>query len=672
MPTSNDALESLSVNTIRTLAMDAVERAGSGHPGAPMGQAPLAYALWTRILKYDASDPAWPDRDRFVLSCGHASMLLYAALFLTGHGLELDDLRAFRQWGSCTAGHPEHELPGVEMTTGPLGQGFATAVGMALGERLLAARFNRDGHEVVDHRTWVLASDGDLMEGVSYEAASLAGHWGLSKLCVFYDDNRITIDGRVEASMSEDVGVRFEALGWHVLRVGLDGRCEDYVRAAEAARAETARPTLVMFRSHIGFGAPTKQDSPSAHGAPLGEAELRGAKANLGWDHEEAFFVPPEVLEHMREAGRRGGEARRAWASRMESYAREHPDLAASFEAARAGRTDAARLDRAMPVFEVGAQKATRQSSGRVLNALKDAVPELVGGSADLAGSNKTTLADEPFLGREGGAARNLHFGIREHAMGAVANGLALHGGFRPYVGTFLVFSDYMRPAIRLAALMRLPVTYVFTHDSIGVGEDGPTHQPVEHLAALRAMPGLRVVRPADGAETAEAWRLALTAEGPTALALSRQGLVEQDHAKAPAEGLRRGAYVLNPEVEDPEVCLIATGSEVMLAMEAARVLGAEGLEARVVSMPCWEAFEQAPPAWREEVLGGDVPRVAIEAAASFGWERWTGRHGAVVALDRFGASAPGPVLMEELGFTVDRVAAVAKETLAAVRRELA
>ena len=664
--TSIRTLAELSINTIRTLSMDAVQRARSGHPGTPMALAPLAYALWTRILRYHGARADWPDRDRFVLSCGHASMLQYALLYLTGDDLTLDDIKAFRQWGSKTAGHPEYgHVRGVETTTGPLGQGFSNAVGMALGERLAAARFNRPGHEIVDHRTWVIASDGDLMEGVCQEAASLAGHLGLSKLCVFYDDNRITIDGRIDATFSEDVGKRFEAYGWNVVEVGLDAGTEDYVAAADAARAETGRPTLVICRTIIGVGAPTKADTPSAHGAPLGDEEVAGAKRSYGWPEDERFLVPAEVLAHMREAGLRGAEAAAAWDRRFAAYRTDHPELAVAFERAMRGELDPD-WSTSLPAFETGGATATRQASGKVLDAIQDAVPELVGGSADLAGSNNTWMSRAGVVTRGAYAGRNVHYGIREHGMASIMNGLALHGGLRPFGGTFLVFADYMRPAIRMAALMGLRVVYVFTHDSIGVGEDGPTHQPIEQVASLRAIPGLRVIRPADGAETAEAWRQALEQEGPTALILTRQKVPELPHeGDASAANLAHGAYVLSDGGPDPDVSLLATGSEVAVALEAARLLEGEGLDVRVVSFPCWELFEALDDPARDRILGGDAVRVAVEAGVSFGWTRWVGRDGGLVTIDHFGASAPGDRLMAEFGFTASHVAQVARDAMA-------
>ena len=661
-----DGLVERSINTIRTLAMDAVQRAKSGHPGTPMALAPLAYALWTRIARYDGSRPDWADRDRIVLSCGHASMLLYAVLHLTGDDLQLSEIEAFRQWGSRTAGHPEHGvIPGVETTTGPLGQGVANGVGLALAERLLAARYNRPGHEIVDHRTWVIASDGDLMEGVSQEAASLAGHLGLSRLCVFWDDNRITIDGTTGISFTEDVGARFAAYGWNVLHVGDDGGVDGYVAAAQKARAETARPTLVVCRTHIGYGSPNKQDLPAAHGAPLGEDEVRLTKRNLGWPEDASFLVPEDVYAHMQAAGRAGRSASAAWDAKRALYREAHPGDSAELDRVLGGDLAPGWAD-ALPALPVGgAPMATRKASGIVLNAIRDAVPELVGGSADLAGSNNTTLAEAGAVGPGVFDGRNIHYGVREHAMGAIMNGMALHGGVIPFGGTFFVFSDYMRPSIRLAALMGLRVVYVFTHDSIGVGEDGPTHQPVEHLAALRAIPGLHVVRPADGAETAQAWRLALETHGPTALVLTRQGLPEMPGGAAAAKGLAAGAYVVAGDEGEVDVLFLASGSEVQHALGAREILATEGLTSRVVSFPCWECFARLSPEVQAATFGAARVRVAVEAGSSLGWHRWVGPNGGLVTLDRFGASAPAGRLMEEFGFTAANVARVARETLA-------
>jgi len=655
-----DDVDQLAVTTIRTLSIDAIERANSGHPGAPMGLAPVAYVLFTRFLKHDPSDPGWSDRDRFVLSCGHASMLLYSTLFLTGYDLPLDELENFRQWGSKTPGHPEVGLvPGVEMTTGPLGQGVATSVGMAVAEAHLAAEFNRPGHHVVDHRTWVLCSDGDLMEGVSSEAASLAGHLRLGRLVWIWDDNRITIEGGIDLSFSENVPARFEAYGWRVLEVE-DGNDLNALSATlEAAAADDGRPTLVRIRTHIAWGAPTKQDSASAHGAPLGGDEVRATKRAYGWPEDEAFLVPPEALARCREAVARGADTHSAWQASFDTWADNHPDLARDWRR---------RLDRklpdgwtdALPVFDAdGAKIATRAASGKVLGALAAVLDELVGGSADLAPSNKSLIDGGGDLLADTPGNRNLHFGIREHAMGAVLNGLSLHGGIRPYGATFLVFSDYMRPAIRLAALMEQPVIYVFTHDSIWVGEDGPTHQPVEHILALRTIPGLVVMRPADANETAAAWRVAVErSTGPTALLLSRQGLPVLEEAREfGADGVARGAYVLiNEEGGAPQIVLIATGGEVSLAIDARAELAGRGIRARVVSMPSWELFREQSADYRRSVLPEGTPRLAIEAGVTLGWGEIVGDGGAVIGIGRFGASAPGAEVAERLGLTVEAV----------------
>jgi transketolase len=660
-----DELDRLAVTTIRTLAMDAVERADSGHPGTPMALAPVAYALFSRVLKHDPADPAWPDRDRFVLSCGHASMLLYSVLHLSGYDLPLAELERFRQWGSRTPGHPEvGEVPGVEMTTGPLGQGVATSVGMALAEAQLAAAYNTAGHTVVDHRTWVLCSDGDLMEGVSAEAASLAGHLGLGKLVWIWDDNRITIEGATALAFSEDVPARFAACGWRVLEVADANDLEALAAAFAAAAAADGRPTLVRVRSHIAWGAPTKQDTADAHGAPLGADEVKATKRAYGWPEDASFRVPPEVLERCRESAARGAAARRRWLATRTAWAAAEPEAAAELERRLARRLPAG-WEAALPAFDDGAKVATRAASGTVLNALAPNLPELVGGSADLAPSTKTLIKGARDLGIAEPGGRNLHFGIREHAMGAVLNGLALHGGLRPYGATFLVFADYMRPAIRLAALMGQPVIYVFTHDSVWVGEDGPTHQPVEQLVSLRAIPGLAVLRPADANETAAAWRVALErTTGPTALCLSRQGLPALAGARERAgAGVPRGAYQLAPAAAGaPRVVLIATGSEVALVLAAQRELAERGIASAVVSMPCRELFAAQPPAERDRVLPPGVPRLAVEAGVSLGWREVVGDRGAVIGIDRFGASAPGAEVAKRLGLTVEAVVARALE----------
>jgi transketolase len=646
------------VNTIRTLAIDAVEAAGSGHPGTPMALAPVAYVLWSRFLKHDPSDPGWPDRDRFVLSAGHASMLLYAMIHLSGYDLPLEELKRFRQWGSRCPGHPERGgTPGVEVTTGPLGQGFANAVGLAIAERMLAARFNRPGNDVVDHHTYVICSDGDLMEGVSAEAASLAGNLQLGKLVVLYDDNHISIEGSTELAFCEQVGKRFDAYGWQVLSVADANDLDEVAAAIQAARAERDRPSLIIVRSVIGYGAPTKQGTAAAHGSPLGAGEARAAKQNLGWPYAEPFTVPEQV-EAFRRAAIGAGQARHAeWEQRLARYQTELPELAAEFRRAIAGELPAG-WQRSLPSFQAEGQVATRSASGKVLNAIASVVPELVGGSADLAPSTDTYLEGFADVSCREFSGRNFHFGVREHAMGAVLNGLAAHGGLRPYGGTFFVFSDYLRPAIRMAALMRLPVVLVLTHDSIGLGEDGPTHQPVEQLAALRAIPNLLVIRPADANETAQAWDVALArAKGPAPLVLSRQKLPVL--ANPPQGAVARGAHVI---ADGTDIVLVATGSEVHLALAARELLAASGISARVVSMPCWELFEAQLAGYQEQVLPPGVPRLGVEAAGPFGWCAWADD---VVSLDRFGASAPAQALFGEFGFTAENVAARAWRLLA-------
>ena len=657
------------INAIRALSMDAVEAAQSGHPGTPMALAPAAWVLWTRFLRHDPADPAWPDRDRFVLSCGHASMLQYALLHLSGYDLPLEEIRRFRQWGSRTPGHPERgHTPGVETTTGPLGQGMGNAVGMAIAERILADRFNRPGHEIVNHRVWAFVSDGDLMEGVAGEAASLAGHLRLGKLALVYDDNHITIDGDTALTFSEDVARRFEAYGWHVHRVG-DGNDLDAIAGAlQRAHEATDRPTLVILRTVIADPAPTKRNTSDAHGAPLGAAEVRRTKEIMGWPVEPPFHVPIEAYEGWRPARERGAAAHAAWRERMARYEKQYPDEAAEFRRQLAGELPAG-WDGALPV--IGPDKeslATRQASGLVLQALAGALPELVGGSADLGGSTGTTLKQGGTLG-PATTGRVIHWGVREHGMGAALNGIAAHGGLRPFGSTFLVFSDYMKPAIRLAAIMGLPVIYIGTHDSIGVGEDGPTHQPVEHLAMLRAIPGLVIIRPADAAETVEAWRTAVERrDGPTLLVLTRQKLPVLDRAGGglgAAEGVRRGGYVLWDPPGGAEAILIATGSEVHVALAAARQLADGGIRARVVSLPSWELFEGQPASYRNAVLPPALrARVGIEAASAFGWTRYLTDDGAMLAMDGFGASAPGERLFQEFKFTPARAAELVREVL--------
>ncbi|MFQ5598740.1 MAG: transketolase [Nitrospiria bacterium] len=663
--------DTLCINTIRMLAADAVQKANSGHPGAPMGLAPLGYLLWTRFLKHHPANPQWPDRDRFVLSAGHASMLLYSLLHLTGYDLSLDELKNFRQWGSLTPGHPEYGLtPGVETTTGPLGQGFANAVGMALTERILAARFNRPDHSIVDHRTYVIAGDGDMMEGITSEAASFAGHLGLGKLICFYDDNKITIEGGTGLAFSEDVGRRFEAYGWQVLHAGVVSGADDLDRLSDtirSAQAETGRPSLIIVRTHIGYGSPNRQDTASAHGAPLGEEEVRLTKEKLGWPTEPAFQIPEDVKIHFLSVRQSGAEAEAAWRKQWNTYQTQYPGLAQAWEAALARQLPEG-CDAATQDMHPEGSIATRKSSGAFLNAVAKTCPTLIGGSADLAPSNNTELKGMGDITRDDFSGRNLRFGVREHAMGGILNGMALHGGLMPYGGTFLVFSDYMKPAIRLAALMGLPVIYVFTHDSIGLGEDGPTHQPVEHLAALRAVPNLCVIRPADALETLEAWRVALhRTEGPTALVLTRQSLPVLDRTVgAKGTGLEKGAYILWETPQNaPELILIASGSEVQLALEAGKRLASEGRAIRVVSMPSWECFEAQPEAYRQSVLPPEGPPcLAIEAAAILGWERYAGKKGAVIGLGRFGASAPYGILMDEFGLTVQNIVSQARALL--------
>ena len=656
---ASPSVDELGVNTIRALAMDAVQQANSGHPGAPMGAAPMAHALWTRFLRHNPGNPEWPDRDRFVLSAGHASMLLYALLHLTGYDLPLGELERFRQWESRTPGHPErHDTPGVELTTGPLGAGFAMGVGMAIAERFLSTRYNRPGFPVVDHRVYGIVSDGDLMEGVASEAASLAGTLGLGRLIYLYDDNGISIEGDTDLAFREDVAARFRAYGWQVEAVP-DGTDLEAIAAAVArARAEEDRPSLIAVTTTIAHGSPNKAGTAAAHGAPLGAEEVRLTKRALGWPEEPAFHVPEAVRAEM-SASERGREQEAEWRELFERYAARHPELAAELRAALAGTLPAG-WEEAIPSFEPGGSLATRAASGRVLHALAGPLPTLLGGSADLAPSNNTYLEGYDDQAPELPGGRNLRFGVREHAMGNVVNGMALHGGVLPYAGTFLIFSDYMRPALRLAALQRVHAVFVFTHDSIGLGEDGPTHQPVEQLASLRAMPGLTVFRPADANETAACWRLALARGAPAALALSRQGLPVLGPVERVRDGAARGGYVLADAAGDrpPDVVLIATGSEVSLALAARDLLAGRGIGARVVSMPSWEVFDEQPAGYRERVLPAAVAaRLSVEAAATMGWHRYVGDRGEAMGLDRFGASAPGPVLFERFGFTAEEVA---------------
>ena len=680
-----DEFDALCINTIRFLSVDAVQNAKSGHPGMPLDAAPMAYALWTRRLKHNPRNPHWFDRDRFVLSAGHGSMLLYSLLYLTGYDVSLDDIRQFRQWDSKAPGHPERgHTPGVEVTTGPLGQGLANAVGMAIAEAQLAAQYNRPGFAVVDHATYAIVSDGDLMEGVGAEAASLAGHLRLGKLTCLYDDNRVTLAAGTDITFSEDRAQRFAAYGWHTVTVA-DGNDTDAIDAAlQAARVETSRPSLILVRTHIGYGSPNKHDSYEAHGSPLGVDEVRLTKRNLGWPEEPAFLVPDAALAHFREGVARGAATEATHAQLLHAYAAAWPDLAREL----AQRTNAELpdgWDTDIPVFPPDAKgMATRAASGKVMNALAPRLPALTGGSADLDPSTFTALKgfgdfnppatpQDDTQGSTGGgwsyAGRNVHFGVREHAMGAIVNGLAAHGAMLPYGSTFLIFSDYMRPPIRLAALMRLHVVHVFTHDSIALGEDGPTHQPVEQLAGLRAIPGLTVIRPCDANETAVAWRIAVEArDRPVVLVLSRQDLPTLDRTRyASAERVRDGAYVLlDAPAKDPQLILIASGSEVRLIVAAAERLQAEGVAVRCVSMPSFDLFDALSAEQRAAVLPHAVhARLAVEAASPYGWHRYVGDRGDVLAVDRFGASAPGDVVMREYGFTVDEVCRRARALLA-------
>ena len=661
------ALDQLCINTIRTLAIDAVQEAKSGHPGLPLGAAPMAYVLWQNHLRHNPSDPLWPDRDRFVLSVGHGSMLLYCLLHLTGYDVTMEDLKSFRQWGSSTPGHPESfETAGVEATTGPLGQGTANAVGMAMAERALAHRFNRPDFALVDHHTYALVSDGDLMEGVSAEAASIAGHLRLGKLIYLYDCNDVTLDGVASLTFStEDVQRRYEAYGWQVLRVrDGDHDLDEIDQAIREAKSDTSRPSIIIVHTTIGFGSPNKHGTASAHGSPLGVEEVALTKKALGWSWEQPFHVPEEAKEHFGRALEKARALQADSGARLSSYRESHPELASEWHRRFRGELPDG-WDEGLPVFEAGVELATRESSGKVLNEVAARVPELLGGDADLSSSTKTALKDMGSFDGQTGAGRNIHFGVREHAMGSIINGMAYHGGVRGYCSTFFVFSDYMRPSIRLAALSRLPAVYVWTHDSIGVGEDGPTHQPVEHLMALRTIPNLHIVRPADANETTEAWRWAMNRkDGPTALVLTRQKIVTFDRSgRGSAKDLSKGAYVLADSNEGTaQAIIIATGSEVTLALEAQELLAKEGVGCRVVSMPCWELFEAQDANYRESVLPEALEaRVAVEAGVSFGWERFVGRKGRIIGLDRFGASAPGAVNFEKFGFTAENVAAVVK-----------
>jgi transketolase len=657
-----------SVNTIRTLAMDAVQKANSGHPGAPMGLAAAGYVLWTRVMKHNPRNPDWPDRDRFVLSGGHASMLLYSLLHLTGYDVSLEDIKNFRQWGSKTPGHPEYgHTPGVETTTGPLGQGIANAVGMAMAERHLAARFNQPGEAIVDHHTYVVCGDGDMMEGVAAEAASLAGHLGLGRLICIYDDNEISIEGNTDITFTEDVAKRFGAYNWHTLEVADGNNLDAIEKALNAARNETARPTLIILKTHIAFGSPNKQDSHDAHGAPLGEEEIRLTKACLGCDENMSFCVPEAVKTHCRKVAERGQAAEAFWQNTYKAYSQAHPDLADAWVNALTGFLPRGWDKDLVELTPADGPLATRAASGKALNALAVRITALMGGSADLAPSNKTYLDGEAVYQKDNYSGRNIRFGVREHAMAAVMSGMFLHGGTRPYGGTFLVFADYMRPAIRVAALMKLPLIYVFTHDSIAVGEDGPTHQPVEQLAALRTIPNLLVLRPCDANESVDAWCQAVrTNDQPVAMLFSRQKLPVLPKAQTGGR-LSRGAYVISDCDGTPDVILLASGAEVHQALDAQKLLQQKGTAARVVNMPSWELFEKQPDDYRRQILPPEVKsRVAVEAGITMGWDRYVGAEGVVIGMTGFGASAPGGEVLAKFGFTAEHVA---EEALALVRQ---
>ena len=660
MNTQDKSLDELCINTIRFLAVDAVQQANSGHPGMPMGAASMAYVLWTKFMRHSPKNPGWPDRDRFVLSAGHGSMLLYSLLHLTGYGLSLDEIKNFRQWGSKTPGHPEYgDTPGVETTTGPLGQGFAMGVGMAIAECHLAARFNKPGHEIVNHFTYGIVSDGDIMEGISHEAASLAGHLKLGRLIYLYDDNKICIEGKCDLAFTDDTLKRFDAYGWHVQQVQEGNDLAAIEKSLEAARSETGRPSLIAVRTSIGYGSPNRQDTAKAHGEPLGDEERKLTKEKLGWPQEPLFYIPDDALTHFRTCVDKGLELEQTWTSSFRNYLKDYPEEGAQFEKQLKGELPP-EWDKDIPDFPADPKgKATRVTSGVVLNAIAGKVPALMGGSADLAPSNKTLIDNENSFQAGSYDQRNIHFGVREFGMTAVLNGMALHGGLIPYGGTFLVFSDYMRPAIRLASLMKQQVIYVLTHDSIGLGEDGPTHQPIEHLASLRAMPNLTVLRPADANETAEAWKFAVkNNKGPTVLALTRQSMPTLDRSiLGPAGSLQRGAYVLKDVDGTPDALILASGSEVKLALEAAEKLAKDGIAARVVSMPSWELFDAQPQDYRDSVLPENVTvRVAVEAGATQGWHKYVGINGKVIGLDHFGASAPINDLFTHFGITAESV----------------
>ena len=665
--TEESTITELSINTIRFLAVDAVQKANSGHPGLPMGAAPMAYALWKKFMKHNPQNPDWYDRDRFILSAGHGSMLIYSMLHLTGYDLPLEELKQFRQLGSRTPGHPENfQTKGVETTTGPLGQGFANGVGMAIAERFMAARFNRDNFPIVDHYTYAIVSDGDVMEGVAQEAASYAGHLGLGKLIYLYDDNDISIDGSTDVTFTEDVGKRFEAYAWHVQHVEDGNDVEAIGAAIDAAKAVTDKPSLIIVRTTIGFGSPNKQGTAGIHGSPLGPDEVALTKKNLNWPEDEFFLVPDSVKAHMEQCVVEGQKHEAEWTALFANYAEAHPELATQFKQWMNGELPAD-WESSLPEFEVGSKMATRASSGKVINAIAPVIHNLVGGSADLTGSNKTGIDGSTDFQKETPHGRYFRFGVREHGMASICNGMILHGGVRPYCATFLIFSDYLRPALRLSALMRQPVIYVLTHDSIGQGEDGPTHQPIEHLASLRAIPNLLVVRPGDANEVAQAWRIAVMQESrPTALVLTRQNVPTLDRGpQHSAEGALKGAYVLSDSDGTPDIILMASGSEVNVIVDAAKSLREGGHKVRVVSAPCLDLFDEQTQEYKDSVLPPNVKRrLSVEAGATLGWDRYVGDEGRTFGLDRFGESAPGQVLFEHFGFTPENIAKIAKEML--------
>ncbi len=668
MPETRLDIEQLSINTIRTLAIDGVQKANSGHPGMPLGMAPIAYALYYKTMKHNPSNPTWLNRDRFVLSAGHGSMLLYSILHLSGYKVSMDDLKNFRRWGSKTPGHPElGHTDGVETTTGPLGQGFANAIGMAIARDYLAALFNKDDIEIIDHGVWGICSDGDLMEGISHEAASLAGHLKLSKLVFFYDDNKITIDGTTDISYSEDVAKRFESYGWQVLTILDVNDVSQVDRAIKMAQSNCEKPTLIITKSHIGYGSPNKQDKSSVHGSPLGDEEVKLTKRNLGMAEDKTFYVPEEVYSHFKGIAECGQEAEDMWQKKLDEYKNKYPKDFTLFESVFKGEFDNNWLNH-LPKFEDYTEKvATRVASGKVLNAAAIDIPTLFGGSADLNESNMTEIKSSTSFSSENRTGRNIHFGIREHAMGAVLNGMSVYGGIVPFGATFLIFSDYIRPAIRLAALMKQKVIYVFTHDSIGLGEDGPTHQPIEQMASLRAIPNLTVIRPADANETVEAWKFALNHKGgPVALILTRQKLAVIDPNKyAPASGLQKGAYIIKDCKQTPDLLLIATGSEVSLSIKAAEKLEAEGKNVRVISFPSWEIFEQQNEDYKKQIFPSEIKaRLSVEMAVAMGWQKYVGDNGESLSIEIFGASAPDAILYEKYGFTVDSVVTRVKNIL--------